>query len=345
MDKTERKQQIIDLWQACFHDTDAFVNLYFSQKYKDENAMTIVEDGRVLSALQMIPYTATCWGKEFSMSYIAGASTWPDVRGRGLMSNLLLHSFRQMYGRSVAFTALIPAEPWLFQYYSRFGYAPAYYTQDIYYTIPVDKNMSEQDEAVSLWELYEYFSRKNLSRICCVQHDWPDFNAIVKDFESEGGEVITVMQENKICAMAFALYDGKQIFLPEWMYDDEAVKEALLQKCAVRFKCGKIVCRISGDETGKIYGMARIIRLQDMLTGLAKQYSALSCTLQVSDTIIPENDGLYVIENGTCVKNPLNPTLQTMNIDSISRMLLLGGNKNGHCNFPLQQPFMSLMFS
>ena len=89
------KQQVVDLWQECFNDSEAFVRLYFSTKYTEENTLVHIENGKVL-ALQMFPYSMTFWGRELRISYISGGSTWPEARVGGLMKDLLTEAFRVM---------------------------------------------------------------------------------------------------------------------------------------------------------------------------------------------------------------------------------------------------------
>ena len=55
----DKKQQIVNLWRTCFGDSEAFISLYFDRVYKDENAMTIEKDGKIVSALQIVPHTMT----------------------------------------------------------------------------------------------------------------------------------------------------------------------------------------------------------------------------------------------------------------------------------------------
>lgn len=51
------REQVKELWKLCFpDDSDEFVNLYFSSRYTDEINSAITENGRVVSALQRIPY-------------------------------------------------------------------------------------------------------------------------------------------------------------------------------------------------------------------------------------------------------------------------------------------------
>ena len=87
----DKKQQIVNLWRTCFGDSEAFISLYFDRVYKDENAMTIEKDGKIVSALQIVPHTMTYLGTEISVGYISGrkrarayATTLArDIRGNG----------------------------------------------------------------------------------------------------------------------------------------------------------------------------------------------------------------------------------------------------------------------
>ena len=85
----DKKQQIVNLWRTCFRGVPrSFISFYFDRVYKDENAMTIEKDGKIVSALQIVPYT---------MTYLGTRSRWPISPGcarlrkkgvRGLCGNL-----------------------------------------------------------------------------------------------------------------------------------------------------------------------------------------------------------------------------------------------------------------
>ena len=66
----DKKQQIVNLWRTCFGDSEAFISLYFDRVYKDENAMTIEKDGKIVSALQIVPYTMTYLGTEIGRAHV-----------------------------------------------------------------------------------------------------------------------------------------------------------------------------------------------------------------------------------------------------------------------------------
>ena len=66
-------------------------------RYKDEVNRVIREDGKIISALQMIPYPMTFCDEVISTSYISGACTHPDYRKHGAMKRLLKETHRCMY--------------------------------------------------------------------------------------------------------------------------------------------------------------------------------------------------------------------------------------------------------
>ena len=95
------KSQLIDLWRTSFNDSEEFIKLFFDRVYKKENALFIEKNGKIVSALQMLPYVMTYYGKEISVNYIYGACTLPSERGQGLMRQLIQKAFEVMESRKV----------------------------------------------------------------------------------------------------------------------------------------------------------------------------------------------------------------------------------------------------
>ena len=119
------REKVKKLWKLCFNDNDEFVDMYFNLRYNSEVNVAIESGDEVIAALQMLPYPITFHGNSVPTAYISGACTHPDYRSRGVMRELLSQAFGRMYRNNITFTTLIPAEPWLFGYYARVGYATA----------------------------------------------------------------------------------------------------------------------------------------------------------------------------------------------------------------------------
>lgn len=126
-------EQLKSLWKSLFGDTEAFISLFFHEVVCEENIRVLEEKGRILSALYMLPYPFRIWNQEVTASYISGAGTLPEAQGRGLMRRLLIDSFKEMEHRQIPLSILIPAEPWLYGFYEKSGYATVFaYNQQVY---------------------------------------------------------------------------------------------------------------------------------------------------------------------------------------------------------------------
>ncbi|MFV0273193.1 MAG: GNAT family N-acetyltransferase [Macellibacteroides fermentans] len=136
-------EQLKSLWKSLFGDTEAFISLFFQEVVREENIRVLEEKGRILSALYMLPYPFRIWNQEVTASYISGAGTLPEAQGRGLMRRLLIDSFKEMELRQIPLSILIPAEPWLYGFYEKSGYATVFaYNQQVY--LPKDRRLGEE---------------------------------------------------------------------------------------------------------------------------------------------------------------------------------------------------------
>ncbi len=266
-----RKQQIINLWQNVFNDPPEFVRLFFDRVYKEENALTLQKEGRIVSALQMLPYPMTFEREVIPVSYIYGACTIEPERGKGHMAELLERSFETMKARGIALTVIIPAESWLFNYYDRFGYATCFdfsiesfdrETLPSHSLIQVTIEGPEETEEVDF-----YLDRKQRQRPCYVLHTKEDWKVNRIDLRASDGRLLVARLGGKICGAAFALpsIEG-EVFVQEIFYDGEEAKEALLHKASILFHAEKAICRVPPKaEESTPFGMARIIDRERMI--------------------------------------------------------------------------------
>ena len=58
LSQEEIKQQTRELWSNNFSHSDEFLDIYFDEKYADENNLTIRHDGNVVASMKLL-LTAT----------------------------------------------------------------------------------------------------------------------------------------------------------------------------------------------------------------------------------------------------------------------------------------------
>lgn len=262
----DKKQKLIELWQLCFDDTEAFIQLYFDRVYKEENALTIESNGALVSALQIIPYTMNFCGSELNVAYISGACTHPAYRGKGYMGELLEEAFRVMRRQGFDLTALIPANPSLFEYYRRYGYTEIFDYTIVEETVPAtplpDQGiiLSTIDQQ-SIDTAFAYFDRKLKERPSCILHTKEDFITTLMEFhQDEGATVLATNKDGLPVGMAFLYPSIDHVYLKEFLYDSEKIRIILSQKILSHYQMNKIqyIAPPQAPETHRL-GMAMFL--------------------------------------------------------------------------------------
>ena len=208
----------------------------------------------------------TYYGTEISVNYIYGACTLPSERGQGLMRQLIAEAFEVMKSRKVALTVIIPADPWLFDYYRDLGYTEAFdYSEETYirpYEIAWEQGiLIVPPEVPSMETLYKFFDKKQRERTCYVLHGYDDFVTILRDLQQSGGQMLTALNvREEPIGMIFFYPAGDHIYVRELMYDNDHIKNLLLQEATTQNKVEKAIYRTSFTGPGTFpLGMARVL--------------------------------------------------------------------------------------
>lgn len=229
-----RKAQVINLWRTCFGDPESFISLFFDHIYKEEQTLTLEKEGQVVSALQVLPYELCYYGTTLPVGYLCGVSTLPAEQGKGYMRQLMEQTLPYLRQKGFVLSFLIPAEPWLFDYYASMGYASAFgysmtsYSEEIYkgaetngYTL-----CEELVDSPSFPALHTYIYRHLGLRPIGLLHTAADLRINLIDYAQSGGGVFTLRDNRQqIQAAAFAL--------PQSAVANDAARELLVKECFV----------------------------------------------------------------------------------------------------------------
>ena len=327
------------LWERSFADPRAFIDLYFREKYRKERNETIVRDGRVVSALQKLPYPMTYGGQMLPASYISGACTDENYRRRGLMGELLNQTHRAMREENATFSFLIPATAELETYYAKFGYTPCF--RFGWQSITTDKLVADSSLVVNSIDQYPteeqfiYLRQKMQERPMCVQHPLSDLRAVVDDMRMAGDTMWEVRRGELLVGMAICRVEENGILLRECLYEDKSAHDTLIATIAAHYERSEIDVIDTTGREGDYFGMARIINTEDMLKAYAQLHPEMECTLSITDDLLSENNGCYYINKGIyeCVNEPCNEAEQ-LTIAQLTQRVLSEEN-----------PLMSLMMN
>ena len=288
------KQQVIDLWKESFNDSDEFIDLFFSRVYQEKNTLTISKNGRVIAALQVIPYEMTYCGTNVPVGYICGVCISPAERGKGWMGKLMQQAIDEMNRRNYALTTLIPASDWLFDYYTRFGYTTIFdYSEEIHTASVRKENHSLQFAPLSersFDHFYDYYNRIQQKKNCTILHAAYDLETIWKDCYLDKGNIWIISDHDQIVGSALAVPDNDtSIFIKEIMYENTEIKTILIQSILNHFQKQTATVRVPPTLMNSVpYGMAQILN-KKLMMGLyssfhKKNINILDCLQTIEQT-------------------------------------------------------------
>lgn len=338
---TTLKEQVKALWRLCFSDSDDFIDMYFDYRYTDDINMAIIQDDKVISSLQLIPYNMTFHGKLIPTSYISGACTHPGFQGKGIMRELLKRSFDRMSKTGVLISTLIPAEEWLVGYYAKTGYASVFYNSNeliLFTDMPDIPDLSILETDTFNSEMYDYLNRHMMGRDFCIQHSEKDFRVVLADMKLSGGKIVYVVCNNTIEGLAIATPEPGYICLQEMFTDNPDIENAIINY--LYRSDGNQIRRISpvnGDNAPdrKLLGMARIINVKEVVSMYAQANPGLETNFEVIDEYLADNNGCYFINGGNCRFDPGNRGngIKVYTISDLTEMVL--GSKNAYMSLML----------
>ncbi|MFV0536581.1 MAG: GNAT family N-acetyltransferase [Dysgonomonas sp.] len=172
---------IRQMWKVCFEDTEAFINLIFTQKYRPENTLVYFENDMAVASLQMHPYTISFYGEEIPFAYLAGLCTLPEYRNKGYMAQLINKAHQILEDRNIPLAILIPAEDWLFRFYEKFDYEQVFdKSEEPIYSL--NKILAENPDLESAYSSFDSLYRH---KDFCVQKSFEDFKTIVEEYKND----------------------------------------------------------------------------------------------------------------------------------------------------------------
>lgn len=178
--KNEHLDELKSIWKICFGDSDKYIDLIFSKKFKLENTLVYVSQGKVVANLQMQEYNIRMYDSIVPFYYMVGLCTLPEHRGKGYMGQLIEKSFEVLKDRNIPLSILVPAEDSLVNYYNRFGYEETFDKGSE--QIELERILKENKNTT---DAFEAFDRMYQKEDFCVLKNEKDFEVIAEDY-SEG---------------------------------------------------------------------------------------------------------------------------------------------------------------
>ncbi len=305
----EIKKQTRSLWRTCFHDSEEFMDIYFADKYTNDNNLCIRHDGKVVSAMQLLPYRFTFYGSVLYAGYISGLATLPKFRCRGYASNLIHEAHRRLFKQGATLSFLIPGEENLRKYYEKPQHG-AFWTAVYRQNLPLDVTNDGDFSKIEVtrpdeWpnELYVFYHRLTSELPFMMHPSENDFYAALEAADLQDGYVLVARRKRRIVGICLAVKEADgNVYIRTLAITETATRAAfvdyLCRECQVD-KVYRRFCLPASLKGSKPYAMARVINVPRFLSAIATPNPGFQLHIGVDgDLDIPENNGWYQVENG-----------------------------------------------
>ena len=222
------------------------------------------------------------------------------------MKEELKKALRLSQERGDVASLLLPAEDWLFDYYTKaVGYAPIPVAVT---TTSLEAVLSESDPECEEATLVEYLTAvERASKSPQLLHSPALWRVVTEDYPTTEGYVLREHRtaEGKVNGALFYVEREDEVVV-QAVYGRSAVREVLLQELSHSVKKVSYYLRPDGGRGvgEERRGMIRLLDPLRFLQHLATLHLDLRGAWAYSDELFPALDGLYTVESGAVHRTP-----------------------------------------
>jgi len=300
-------------------------------------------NGRLQSALAVIPYTMRMNGKDVKMGGIGGVVTLPEARGQGLVRKIMDLAFEEMQDAGQVFSFLYPFS---YGYYRKFGYEMCLPYNKV--TIPIEQftgypfpqNITPYEPGNSITpfvEIYEAFTR---NRNLAIKRDTKTWEHLLNRDPYQNLEFTYLVQDAYILYSVDRSGDGSRVDIKELCWRTPTGLRDIfgfLGKLGAEFNAvlWNAPCDINihalfpegYDLTWRVnaVGMNRIVDVTAALATLRAPHGNGEVIIDVADAYRPANSGLYAVQwesgNLTAAKTTSGTADITTSIQTLAQLV------------------------
>lgn len=267
-------------------------------------------DNELAGKLHIIPLEVFIQGTRFSMGGISSVATWPEYRRQGVAKNLLKKSLSDMKEKEEVVSLL---HPFNVGFYRKYGWELAFNRKK--YSLPIE-NLKRDWKAAGyvrrnqdvklLHDIYTDYAKSYNGMLVRDEAWWKqrvltDQGAQVRVAYNSAGEpeayLIYTVRKNILNVLDLAYRNNNGIQL---IYEFLSNHDSMAEKIEMTVPENDLLPLMLHDPTFsqeiEPYFMARIVDVHTFLQVYPFINKDKTVKLEVTDEVLPENDGCYVMK-------------------------------------------------
>ena len=274
------RSELFSLYKDAFpYDSDDYAN-YFISSVKDDDVLIAKRDGKIVSAGYLVRKSAEIFGEKIETDYLSAVGTLSELRGRGIVAEVMKSALEKVNHRQCAFVSL---NPFNFEYYKRYGFVDASYCGKDLISGGCDYRVvrATKSDASTLIGLYKKYSQ-----------DFTFKETVDEKYFCDLIEELAVDDEN-----VWIVRDGGKAFAYVAIDNGEITKFATSDfekfKTINAFK-GMSFCDFRANKLA--YTQMRIANVETFLSLPIYSEKKLRYVFSIADDIVTKNQGTYLVE-------------------------------------------------
>lgn len=264
------------LWTECFHDSEAYMDYYFNNKWKNNIVLWEKIEENAASMVHLNPYWLNYCGKLLKSYYIVGVATNKNYRKQGKMRALLEQSFSLMKNENILFAFLMPAdrkiyEPFDFQFiYTQKRYTLHNIKKDIWEKGIVSKTIEELSE--SQWEKCLTFCKKKLQESfdIFVVRNKEYYKNLEKECKASDGQVRVFFKDNDLLGIVSYGRNKEALEITESLIESVWTKKIIEKLLTIEHPQTLIFLESYFLDTSVLEGFTAEIKIEEVPIIMAK---------------------------------------------------------------------------
>lgn len=244
------------LWKEVFHDSDLFIDTFFTNIFKPNQCLVSAENDELCAAMQLLPYAYCDKGKTYKAVYIYAVMTKPEKRKAGHMAALFKVAFEELTKQQIELVFLIPQTQGLCEMYRKFGFKPAFIQAKKTLQLP---HFSQQAILPTIPDAYAFYLVV-MSRIKTIVQTYEQFEFVYKSILHEGGELLAIQNNATVEAICFVLPDQKELRVLDVIALNQPAFERMLAAVSAKYKQSEAVVSSYLMPENNYIGMAQLLQ-------------------------------------------------------------------------------------
>lgn len=120
-----------ELWKLCFGDEDSYIHFYYTNRFKKEETVVLLEDNHIAAMLTMLPLELVLPNnRTYKSTMLYAIATHPNYRSKGFATQIIDYSNTCIQLNNEYFSVLVPATNQLFDFYYKHNYKDGFHIRE-----------------------------------------------------------------------------------------------------------------------------------------------------------------------------------------------------------------------